>query len=432
MNDTPRDVVVALSSIPNTGKSTLFNRLTASRQNTGNWPGVSIERKSGHFDLGEYRIRLVDLPGAYSLSPVTEEERVVREFFLSTPPDAVLNLLDARNLYRGLGLTLQMAMSGLPMVVAVNMIDEARRQGGEPDLEVLSSHLGVPVVAISARTGEGIPALLDALYQTVRNPARARPPHIACPPVLEEAIKDLSRRLEMGQEAGSTPLDPNFIAMRLLEGGEREPLPGQGAALRQATRRWAHQVEQATGEEIPILCAGCRFSAARGLALEATRHNPPLPDRLSERLDRLLLHPWLGLPLFLLIMLLLFQAVYGLGGPLQGWLSDGFDAAAGWARLQPAVAGLPPWLRSFLFDGVWQGLSVVTSFFPIIALFFVFMSLIEDSGYMARAAFLMDRLMHRLGLDGKAFISLLLGYGCNVPAVMGTRILSSRYNRLLT
>ncbi len=177
-----RPVVVALSAIPNTGKSTLFNRLTGGHQSTGNWPGVSVEKKSGRFGLGEFEVELVDLPGAYSLSPATEEEKVVRNFFLESPPDLVLNLLDARNLYRGLGLTLQMALSGLPMVVAVNMIDEARKAGLELDLQALSEHLGVPVVAISARSGEGIPQLLETLYEAIKSPRPVRPPRISCPP----------------------------------------------------------------------------------------------------------------------------------------------------------------------------------------------------------------------------------------------------------
>jgi len=429
MTQAPDGIVIALSSIPNTGKTTLFNRLTGSSQSTGNWPGVSIEKKSGHFSLGEYPIELVDLPGAYALTPVTEEERVVRDFFLHTPPDLVLNILDARNLYRGLGLTLQMAMSGLPLVVAVNMIDEARGQGTAPDMVILSSHLGVAVVAISARTGEGIPELKEALYRTIRNPSRARPPHIACPPVLEEAVKALSREIE--RNPGSSRFPPNFMAMRLLEEKGDSDL-FQGPALQRSAHAWRERVEQATDQPIPILCAGCRFNAARGLALEATQQSPPLPDRLSERLDRFLLHRWLGLPLFLLLMLLLFQGIYGLGTPLQGLLARWFDGGEAWVRIQPAVTALPEWLQSFLLDGIWQGVSVVASFLPIIVLFFLFMSLIEDSGYMARAAFLMDRLMHLLDLDGKAFISLLLGYGCNVPAVMGTRILSSRHGRILT
>jgi len=203
-----KDIVVALSSIPNTGKTTLFNVLTGSSQSTGNWPGVSIEKKHGHMTLGEFKIQLIDLPGAYALLPSTEEESVVRDFFLKTPPDIVLNILDARNLYRGLGLTLQMAMSGLPMVVAVNMIDEVQNQGAEIDIPVLSKHLGVSVVAISARTGEGLPELQDALYQLIRKPVHTRSPHISLPPVLEEAVKSISRKIDQSSEVQK--LDHNF------------------------------------------------------------------------------------------------------------------------------------------------------------------------------------------------------------------------------
>ena len=422
-------VTVALSSIPNTGKSTLFNRLTGANQTTGNWTGVSVEKKVGYFDLGEHRVELVDLPGAYALTPASEEEQVVRDFFLRTPPDVVLNLLDARNLYRGLGLTLQMARSGLPLVVAVNMMDEARREGRIIDMDVLADHLGVPVVPISARSGEGLPALLEALYRVIRQPERTRPPHISFPPVLEEAIKELARKLDLAP--GQEKLAPNFLAVRLLE----EDAPGgldADPALAAAIGRWRRRVERATGSDVSVNCARCRFNAARGLVLEATHEQPPPPDSRSERIDRILLHRWFGLPLFVLIMFALFQTVYGLGAPLQDALGQVFDGGDAWLRALPGVAGWPAWLRSFVFDGLWQGLGVVTSFFPVIALFFVCMSLIEDSGYMARAAFLMDRLMHRLGLDGKAFINLLLGFGCNVPAVMGTRILSGRYSRIVT
>lgn len=422
-------VTVALSAIPNTGKTTLFNRLTGATQSTGNWPGVSVEKRSGEFSLGEYQVELVDLPGAYALSPVTEEEKVVRDYILHDPPDVVLNLLDARNLYRGLGLTLQMAMSGLPMVVAVNMMDEARRQGLELDLEALSSHLGVPVVPISARSGEGIPELLNTLYQVIHEPERTRPPHISCPPALEEAVKDLARKLSL--EHPDSRLDQGFMAMRLLEEPEPDKLTSD-PEIKQAAADWRMRVQEVTHAEIPITCARCRFNAARGLVLEATQERPTPPDALSEFLDRILMHRWFGLPLFLLIMLGLFQAIYGLGTPLQDLLANAFDSAEAGLRALPLIAHWPGWVQSLLLDGVWQGIGVVVSFFPLIALFFLFMSLIEDSGYMARAAFLMDRLMHHLGLDGKAFISLLLGFGCNVPAVMGTRILSSHYSRIVT
>jgi ferrous iron transport protein B len=420
-----RDVRVALAAIPNTGKTTLFNRLTHSNQNVGNWPGVSIQKAVGHFTLGEYEVELVDLPGAYSITPTSEEERIVLDFFVNDPPDVILNVLDARNLYRGLGFTLQMSGSGLPLVVAVNMMDEARRAGVDLDLDVLAEHLGCPVVPTVGRTGEGLPSLKEALYEALKHP-KQRPPYVSQPAVVEAAVADLSRTIERNNT--SKGLNEGFLALRALEADPAFDEHPAMADIRAAAGIWRHRIEDTTGLGVPAVCAQCRFNSARGLVLEATHSKPPLPDALSEKLDRVLLHRWFGLPLFAVIMMAVFQGVYALGAPLQGWLTDLFAWVGG--GLESITSGLPDVVQSFIVGGLWQGLATVASFFPIILLFFVFMSIIEDSGYMARAAFLMDRLMHRIGLDGKAFINLLLGYGCNVPAIMGTRVLSGRHNRI--
>ncbi|MEA3467498.1 MAG: ferrous iron transport protein B [Thermodesulfobacteriota bacterium] len=429
MDLSAKPVTVALASIPNSGKTTLFNRFTGSSQSTGNWPGVSVEQKSGTFPLGEYNVTLIDLPGAYALSPVTEEEQVVRDYFLGSPPDIILNVLDARNLQRGLGLTLQMAVSGLPMVVAVNMMDEIRRQGITLDLQALIQHLGVPVIEISAKSGEGLPDLKEALYEVIKDPQKTRIPHISCPPLLEKAFFQITEAID--QSTIDTRLDHTFLAMRLLETENR----GQWAdneKVAALTRKWQSRLKQSLHTSFPVACANCRFNAARGLAMEVLGEQSTIEDKLSRRLDHIFLHRFFGLPIFILLMFLLFQGVYSFGAPLQEILSVAFDKSGNWLSSQTMILSLPAWLQSFLFDGIWQGIAVVTSFLPIIALFFFFMSVIEDSGYMARVAFLMDRLMHTLGLDGKAFISILLGYGCNVPAVMGTRILSNSYSRILT
>ena len=429
MNPTVEPITIALASIPNSGKTTLFNRLTGSSQSTGNWPGVSVEQKSGLFPLGEYSVTLIDLPGAYALSPVTEEEQVVRDYFLNSPPDIILNVLDAGNLQRGLGLTLQMAASALPMVVAVNMMDETRRRGITLDLRAMALHLGVPVIELSAKTGEGLPDLKDALYEVIKHPEKTRAPHISCPPLLEKAFFQITEAI--GKSSIDTRLDHTFLAMRMLE-AESQSQWTSNEKVAALTRKWQRRLKQSLHTSFPVVCAGCRFNAARGLAMEVLGEQPVIEDKLSRRLDHIFLHRFFGLPIFIMLMFLLFQGVYGLGAPLQEILSMAFDRAGSWLSSQIMVLSLPAWLQSFLFDGIWQGMAVVTSFLPIIALFFFFMSLIEDSGYMARVAFLMDRLMHRLGLDGKAFISILLGYGCNVPAVMGTRVLSNSYSRILT
>jgi ferrous iron transport protein B len=426
------DQTVAVCASPNTGKTTLFNRLTGANQTVGNWPGVTVTKKTGHFDLNGHAINLVDLPGAYSLTPTSLEERVARDFLLNSPPDAIINIVDAGNLYRGLGLTIQLAMSGLPMIVGVNMMDEARTQGIKIDFAAFSEHLGVPVIPIVARSGEGIADLKRILLSVLEHRTREHPPHISFPPVLEEAVSELARKIE---QQTPTDLDQNFVAMRLMEGGlatshlvnrhpELKVLVNEATTVR-------HQVERNLENDLPTTCAQCRFNAARGLVQEAVQLPSHLPVSLTEKLDRFLMNRWVGLPLFLLIMFLMFQGVFSLGAPLQDWIATGIEGSDLWLRQTPLLQVLPPMVQSFLLDGLLAGVGVVLSFLPIIVLFFLFLSLIEDSGYMARAAFLMDRLMHLLRLDGKAFISLLLGYGCNVPAVMGTRILSSRHNRIL-
>jgi len=427
------DVTIALCAAPNTGKTTLFNRLTGANQHVGNWPGVTVTKKTGRFRLDGYDVELVDLPGSYSLFPTSLEERVTRDFLLNTPPDAVINVVDAGNLYRGLGLTLQLAMSGLPLVVAVNMMDEARAKGIEIDFDAFSEHLGVPVIPVVARTGEGLDRLRQALLDVLEHRVREHPPHISFPPVLEETINELARKVERQVEHGE--LGDTFVALRLMEGGDaarhivtRHP---ELAPVAEEARRKREQLERQLPADLPTTCAQCRFNATRGLVQETVTLPPALPTDRTERLDRVLMNRWLGLPLFLLIMLLIYQGVFTLGSPLQDALAGLFETTDAWLRGTALLQAMPDLLQSFLLDGLLAGVGVVLSFLPIIVLFFFFLSLIEDSGYMARAAFLMDRLMHLLRLDGKAFISLLLGYGCNVPAVLGTRILSSRHNRII-
>lgn len=429
-----KNITIAISSIPNTGKSTLFNALTGAHQSVGNWAGVSIEKKTGSIELNGYTATLIDLPGSYSITPTSLEEKIVRDFFFQTPPNYIINIIDARNMYRSLGLTLQLAQSDIPMVVAVNMMDEARHSGLEIDIDKLSEHLGMPVVPIVARTGEGIDKLKKSLLEIIKEPAKLRPPKISCPPLVESAFNSLSRKLD------NVKFDPSlndiFLARRLLEGGE---LPRNKTLDTNELNSITKEIEQlrihtekSLGEKLPIACSRCRFNAARGLVKEATSEKLTAPDKITAAIDRLLLNKYLGLPLFFLIMLLVFLGIYALGTPLQNLINDGFVLLQESLRNTSLFRGLPVIINSLLIDGILQGVGIVISFFPLIALFFLFMSILEDSGYIARAAFLLDRLMHLLGLDGKAFINILLGYGCNVPAVMGTRILSNRHNSIVT
>ncbi len=352
---------VVLVGMPNTGKSTLFNRLTGASARTGNWPGLTVELASARLLLGDEMVELVDLPGLYDLHGMTEDEHVVRRFLERVPVDLVVVVLNAAQIDRQLPLLLQMRALGLPVLAALNMSDEVRRFGVRIDSSRLAQSLGLPVVEISARRAEGLEALRQAMMGILRE---ARPVPLA----------ELAERLEP---------------------------------------------EVAVQEE------------ADALLRLAVKSPHQLPDAMSEHLDRVLLHPWLGLPIFFLSLFLLFQFIFTLGAPLQ----DAVEFILGGVRdaLQAPLQGvLPEFGQGLLFEGIYDGLATVASFLPVIALFFIVMSAIEDSGYLARAAFLVDGFMARLGLDGRGFVLHLFGMGCNVPAVMGTRVMRSPGLRALT
>ena len=351
---------IALVGMPNTGKSTLFNRLTGAGARVGNWPGLTVELLSAKLLLGDSMVELVDLPGLHNLHGFSEDERVARHFIETQPVNGLLVLLNATQLERQLALVLQLKALGLPMLLALNMADEAASRGIRIQIETLSEQLGMPICLVSAKYGQGVSELRQALTAWLRDN-----PH---------------------------------------------PATAQARALSE---------DDAIEHRLEAL-------------LTQTLHVPPvLSASRTDRLDRILLHPWFGLPLFLLIMLLVFQAVYGLGTPLQdglGWLLD--TAKTNW--IAPAISGLPAWAISFLLEGLYDGIGTVMTFLPIIVVFFMAMAVVEDSGYLARAACLMDALMSRMGLDGRAFVLQLMGFGCNVPAIMGARVIRSRAQRILT
>lgn len=351
---------IALVGMPNTGKSTLFNRLTGAGARVGNWPGLTVELLSAKLLLGDGMVELVDLPGLHNLHGFSEDERVARHFIETQPVNGLLVLLNATQLERQLALVLQLKALGLPMLLALNMADEAATRGIRIQIEVLSEKLGLPLCLISAKHGQGVPELRKALTTWMQQ-------H----PV------------------------PTTAQARVLSEDD--------------------SIEQSLDEIIA----------------QAVHVPPVLSASRTDRLDRILLHPWLGLPLFFLIMLAVFQAVYGLGTPLQdglNWLLD--DVKTRW--LTPWLSGLPAWAISFILEGLYDGIGTVMTFLPIIVVFFMAMAVVEDSGYLARAAFLMDALMSRIGLDGRAFVMQLMGFGCNVPAMMGARVMRSRAQRILT
>ncbi len=429
-----KSISVALASIPNTGKTTLFNQLTGAHQSVGNWAGVSVEKKVGTFKIDNYPISLIDLPGAYSINATSIEEKIVSKFLFDSPPDIIINILDARNLYRSLGLTLQLAQSGLPIIVAVNMMDEAKRDGLIINIERLSEHLKMPVLPIVARKGEGLKELKQKIINVIEHPQKFRRPNLSWPPVMENAIMALARKIEKIDIASQ--FDDVFIARSMIESKDSAEhitkIIPKLLEIKEDSETLRKKTEHTLNTDLPTACARCRFNAARGLVAEAASGQVEASDKITERIDSVLMNKFIGLPLFLFIMFGIFQGIYSLGVPIQNFISNGFILLQDYLRSASALSGLSDLFKNFLIDGIIQGVGIVLSFFPLIVLFFIFMSIIEDSGYMTRAAFLIDRLMHAIGLDGKAFINILLGYGCNVPAVMGTRILSSQHNRIIT
>ena len=342
---------VALVGMPNTGKSTLFNRLTGAHAKVGNWPGITVELYEARLLIGNQMVQLVDLPGIYDLRGYSEDEQVVTTFLNQARPDLIIFVMNATQLDRQTTLLSELMAFGIPLVAVLGMADEAKAMGITIDETALSGSLGCPVCLLSAKYGTGMAPMNEAIRQALYTSGTASP-----------------------------------------------ALSAQQLSL--IFQRHTQTPAQAT-------------------------------DQLTERLDRVLLHPVLGLPIFLSVMLLVFQAVFALGKPLQDGMSWLF-AEGRTVLLEPLMASWPPMLQGLLLDGLVNGLGTVASFVPLIILFFCFLGIIEDSGYLSRAAFLMDALMSRFGMDGRSFVMLLMGFGCNVPALMGTRVIRSRGLRLLT
>ncbi|MCP3854024.1 MAG: Fe(2+) transporter permease subunit FeoB [Actinomycetia bacterium] len=425
--ETSGDLSVALSGNPNSGKTALFNALTGVRQRTGNWPGVTVDRKEGRFEIGGRTVNVVDLPGIYSLDAATLDQQITRDYLLSRDADLLVNVIDASNLERHLYLTVQLLEMNVPMLVVLNMVDVAARRGVTVDADELSRALGCPVLPLVAVRGQGINQLEAEIEVAGASPARPRfsPEH--SPPV-EEAIAELLPLVD----TRSGQADARWLTLKLLEGdvwacdAVGPEAVGQAIAL-QGT------IEEGTGEEADIVIAGERYTHAHAIAQRTTTWAAPERDIVSDRVDRVVLGRFTGLPIFLAVMYVMFMFTINIGGAFID-LFDGVAGAVfvdGFGALLDRV-GLSGWPRVLLADGMGGGIQVVATFIPIIAALYLFLSLLEDSGYMARAAWVMDRFMRLIGLPGKAFVPMIVGFGCNVPAVMATRTLESERERKLT
>ncbi|WP_428634113.1 Fe(2+) transporter permease subunit FeoB [Sedimenticola sp.] len=419
-------ITIALGGNPNCGKSALFNAFTGIRQKTGNWPGVTVDRKEGRFTLAGQDVAIIDLPGIYSLDASSIDEQVTRDYLLSRDAELIINVLDASNLERNLYFSVQLREMGIPIIVALNMMDVARKRGIEVDIDLLSQELGCPVVPVVAVTGEGIEQLKQAIQAlTGETEPLFQVTHEAC---VEEAISDITAHMEGEPVAANR----RWLALKLLENDSHAfSLAGEG--IRPLIQQWQQRIQDRAGEEADIHIADARYSHAHSLAQRVIREQGMLGRTLSDRIDRVVLNKVAGIPIFMLLMYLVFMFTINIGGAFI----DFFDIAVGAVLVEGAnhwlaQLGLPPWARVFIADGLGGGIQVVSTFIPIIACLYLFLSVLEDTGYMARAAFVMDRAMRTIGLPGKAFVPLIVGFGCNVPAVMATRTLENQRERKLT
>lgn len=424
-----KELLVALAGNPNSGKTTVFNALTGTRQHVGNYPGVTVEKKEGFCRADGRTLRIVDLPGTYSLTAYSTEELVARHFILDSHPDVVVDILDASNLERNLYLGVQLIEMKAPLVLAFNMSDLARQRGLEFDLEKLSMLLGAPIVPLVASKKEGIGRLLETIVRQADSPAPQKV-QIQYGYEIEEEIEKLERILDP-----ENPLvvrySPRWLALKLLE-GDPEILKGTFSADARAALEKSRQHLEGIFKDSPdVLIADRRYGFISGACQEAVKETTETRHDISDKIDSILTHPHLGLPIFAGLMYLVFYLTFTVGAYPQGWLESLFALTARAVdHFWPDV--FLPVLKSLVIDGAISGVGGVVVFLPNILLLFLGIAFLEDSGYMARAAFIMDRVMHRIGLHGKSFIPMLIGFGCSVPAIMATRILENRRNRLAT
>lgn len=425
-------MIFALAGNQNCGKTTLFNQLTGAKMHVGNFPGVTVERKSGEV-RGRKNCTVVDLPGIYSLRPYSAEEIVTRDFILDGKPDGIINIVDANNIERNLYLTLQMIEMQVPMVLALNMMDEVRKNGGSIDTVKLSELLGIPAVPISASWGEGIADLTDTACRVA---SRRKQPEIYdfCPPgPVHRCIHAVTHVVE--DHAERENMSPRWAAMNVIEGNSdivaRLGLDENELDLCEHS---IVEMERETGLDRNAAVADMRYSFIEKVCAETVKKPEESRERRrSRRIDNILTHKVLSLPIFLGIMLLIFWLTFDvIGAFLSDALAMGIDMLSGIVDRGLTAYGINPVVKSLVIDGIFGGVGNVLSFLPIIVVLFFFLSMLEDTGYMARVAFVMDKLLRKIGLSGKSVVPMLIGFGCTVPAVMATRTLTSDRDRRMT
>ena len=426
-------MIFALVGNQNCGKTTLFNALTGANQHVGNFPGVTVDQKMGDV-RGQKNCSVVDLPGIYSLRPYTQEEIVSRNFILNNRPDCIINIIDATNIERNLYLTLQLLELRIPTVLALNMMDEVRANGGTVDISGLSRALGIPVVPIVAAKGEGVSELIDQAVTVARNKTlpgvydfcdEGSPVH-RCIHAVVHLIQDHADKLGISSR---------FCTAKLIEGDpEMADLLGLDQNEKELLEHCIVQMETETGLDRNAALADMRYSfIENAVAKNVVKCHESIEHRRSVQIDRILTGKYTAIPVFLGIMFLIFYLTFNvIGEALSNWLSLGVDALTNLVDRGLTAYGINPVVKGLVVDGVLSGVGSVLSFLPLIVTLFFFLSILEDTGYMARVAFVMDKLLRKIGLSGRSFVPMLIGFGCTVPAIMATRTVSSDRDRKMT
>ena len=425
-------MIFALIGNQNCGKTTLFNQLTGANQHVGNFPGVTVDQKVG--EIKEHKnCSVVDLPGIYSLRPYTSEEIVTRDFLINEKPDAIINIVDATNIERNLYLTLQLLEMQIPMVLALNMMDEVRNNGGSIDVMGMSEKLGIPVVPISAVKAEGISELVEKVIRTAEKKKYPKITDFCEKGPVHRCIHALSHQVE--DHAQNLGISPRFAATKVVE-NDVEIIKKLNFS-RNEFEMMQNSIEEMEADhkmDRNAALADMRYTFIEKVCKDTVKHPKESKEhKRSEKIDKVLTNKYLAIPMFLAIMMLIFYLTFGLIG---AWLSDllslGIEQITDSCDKGLTAYGINPVVHSLIIDGVFAGVGSVLSFLPVIVVLFFFLSILEDSGYMARIAFVMDKLLRKIGLSGRSFVPMLIGFGCTVPAVMATRTLSSDRDRKMT
>lgn len=423
-----KPLVVAVAGNPNAGKSTLINAIAGSRLHVGNWPGVTVEKKEALFDVDGRSIRLVDLPGCYSLSPYSQEEIITRDYLVTEKPDLIINVVDATNLERNLYLTMQLLELGIPMIMALNIFDEAEAKGYKINTRQMEETLGIAVIPTSATRKTGLDQLLKAVVADKRNSPRT----LNYGDDIETVLTGLREYIQREQGGLLEKYPQRWLLLKLLE-GDSLVYKAANISVGSLPAQLFEHLLRAHGDDIEGILADVRYALSNGLCREVLSRPEKRTIELTERIDRIVLNRFLGIPIFAAAMWLLFKLTFDLSSPFSDWIDEMTGGPLKrWVAAMLGSINAPDWTVSLVNDGVIAGVGSVLVFVPVIFAMMFFITFLEGSGYMARAAFVMDRAMHAIGLHGKSFIPMLLGFGCNVPGIYATRTLENPKDKILT